>query len=82
MQKLNSTFLVAGARVFATVAAPVARTVRAAMAMGVEFPLRQVALQRNSFDPRRMISGAMQVSSGVAEVAKLQFKEGCAYLRP
>ncbi len=62
--------------------APFEAAVQTAKAKGVEFRLCEFTLKRNKIDPKRVIPEATLVPSGVAEVAKLQFKEGYAYLRP
>jgi len=49
---------------------------------GVDFRVCQFTLQRNNIDPKKVIPEASLVPSGVAEVSRLQFKEGFAYLRP
>jgi uncharacterized protein len=49
---------------------------------GVEFRACQFTLQARNIDPKRLIEEARLVPSGVAEVSRLQFQEGCAYLKP
>ena len=49
---------------------------------GVEFRVCKVTLDRRSIDPKRVIEEAKLVPSGVAEVARLQAKEGYVYLKP
>lgn len=49
---------------------------------GVEFRVCRFTLERNKIDPKKVLPEAAIVPSGVAEVAKLQYKEGFAYLRP
>ena len=49
---------------------------------GVDFRVCAITLKRRNIDPKKVIDEAVIVPSGVAEVAKLQFKEGYAYLRP
>ena len=62
--------------------APFEATVQELKAKGVEFRVCQFTLQRNNIDPKTVIPEASLVPSGVAEVSRLQFKEGFAYLRP
>lgn len=49
---------------------------------GVEFRVCNFTLQSRNIDPKKVIPEAKIVPSGVAEVAKLQAKEGFAYLKP
>ena len=49
---------------------------------GVDFRDCLFTLERNKIDPKKVIPEATLVPSGVAEVSRLQFKEGFAYLRP
>ncbi len=49
---------------------------------GVDFRVCRITLERRMIDPKRVIEEAMLVPSGVAEVAKLQAKEGYVYLKP
>ena len=51
-------------------------------AKGVDFRVCRFTLERNKIDPGKVLPEATLVPSGVAEVARLQFKEGFAYLRP
>ena len=62
--------------------APFEATVQELKAKGVDFRVCQFTLQRNNIDPKKVIPEATLVPSGVAEVSRLQFKEGFAYLRP
>ena len=62
--------------------APFDAAVQELKAKGVEFRVCQFTLQRNNIDPKKVIPEATLVPSGVAEVSRLQFKEGFAYLRP
>jgi hypothetical protein len=39
-------------------------------------------LTRNNIDPKKVIEEASLVPSGVAEISRLQAKEGFVYLRP
>jgi intracellular sulfur oxidation DsrE/DsrF family protein len=49
---------------------------------GIEFRLCNFTLQTRNIDKGKVIAEAKIVPSGVAEVARLQAKEGYAYLRP
>ncbi len=49
---------------------------------GVDFRVCAITLQRRNIDPKRVIEEAKIVPSGVAEVARLQAKEGYVYLKP
>jgi intracellular sulfur oxidation DsrE/DsrF family protein len=62
--------------------APFEATVQQLTARGVEFRVCSFTLERNKIDPKKVLPEASIVPSGVAEVSKLQFKEGFAYLRP
>jgi intracellular sulfur oxidation DsrE/DsrF family protein len=62
--------------------APFDAAVQELKAKGVDFRVCQFTLQRNNIDPKKVIPEATLVPSGVAEVSRLQFKEGYAYLRP
>jgi hypothetical protein len=62
--------------------APFEATVQDLKSKGVDFRVCQFTLQRNNIDPKKVIPEASLVPSGVAEVSRLQFKEGFAYLRP
>jgi uncharacterized protein len=50
--------------------------------MGVEFKVCRITLQRRNIDPKRVIEEASLVPSGVAEVSRLQAREGYVYLKP
>ncbi len=52
------------------------------VAKGVDFRVCGITLKRRNIDPKRVIEGAKIVPSGVAEVARLQAKEGYVYLKP
>ena len=62
------------------------RTVRGggagAQGQGRGLRVCRFTLERNKIDPAKVIPEATLVPSGVAEVSRLQFKEGFAYLRP
>jgi intracellular sulfur oxidation DsrE/DsrF family protein len=49
---------------------------------GVDFRVCKITLERRTIDPKRVIEEARLVPSGVAEVARLQAKEGYVYLKP
>lgn len=49
---------------------------------GVEFKVCKITLQRRNIDPKKVIEEAKLVASGVAEVSRLQAKEGYVYLKP
>jgi intracellular sulfur oxidation DsrE/DsrF family protein len=49
---------------------------------GVEFRVCNNTLVSRNIDPSKVVMEAKVVPSGVAEVAKLQAKEGYVYLRP
>jgi intracellular sulfur oxidation DsrE/DsrF family protein len=50
--------------------------------MGVQFRVCKITLARRNIDPKRVIEEASLVPSGVAEVSRLQAKEGFVYLKP
>jgi len=62
--------------------APFEAAVQELKAKGVDFRVCRFTLERQNIDPKRVIPEASLVPSGVAEVSRLQFKEGFAYLRP
>ena len=62
--------------------APFEAAVQELKGKGVDFRVCEFTLQRNKIDPKKVIPEATLVPSGVAEVSRLQFKEGFAYLRP
>jgi len=62
--------------------APFEAAVQELKAKGVDFRVCRFTLERNKIDPGKVLPEATLVPSGVAEVARLQFKEGFAYLRP
>ncbi|MCE2988775.1 MAG: DsrE family protein [Nitrosomonadaceae bacterium] len=49
---------------------------------GVDFRLCRLTLERRNIDVKRVIEEARLVPSGVAEVARLQAREGYVYLKP
>jgi uncharacterized protein len=62
--------------------APFEAAVQELKGKGVDFRVCRFTLERNKIDPGKVIPEATLVPSGVAEVSRLQFKEGFAYLRP
>lgn len=52
------------------------------MAQGVDFRVCNNTLKARSIDPKRVLPGARIVLSGVAEIGRLQTKEGFAYIKP
>lgn len=52
------------------------------MAQGVDFRVCNNTLKARSIDPKRVLPGAVVVPSGVAEIGRLQAKEGYAYIKP
>ena len=51
-------------------------------AQGVEFDVCQITLRNRKLDKSKFIPEASFVPSGVAEITRLQQREGYAYLRP
>jgi uncharacterized protein len=49
---------------------------------GVQFRVCNITLTSRNIDPKQVIEEAQIVPSGVAEVSRLQFQEGYAYLKP
>jgi hypothetical protein len=49
---------------------------------GVEFRLCEYTLRSRNIDLKQAIEEAKLIPSGVAEVGRLQFQEGYAYLKP
>ncbi|WP_309890610.1 DsrE family protein [Archangium sp.] len=49
---------------------------------GVEFRVCELTLQSRSIDKGKLLPEAKVVPSGVAEIARLQAREGYAYIRP
>ena len=49
---------------------------------GVEFRVCAFTLQSRNIDPKQVIEEAKLVPSGVAEVSRLQAREGFVYLKP
>jgi intracellular sulfur oxidation DsrE/DsrF family protein len=61
---------------------PFDEAVAALAARGVEFRVCSNTLAAHGVSPSQLVPQASLVPSGVAEVARLQAKEGFAYLRP
>jgi hypothetical protein len=51
-------------------------------AQGVDFRVCAITLKTRKIDPKRVIPEAQIVPSGVAEIGKLQTREGYVYLKP
>jgi intracellular sulfur oxidation DsrE/DsrF family protein len=49
---------------------------------GVAFRVCEFTLKSRNIDPKQVLEEATLVPSGVAEVSRLQFHEGFAYLKP
>lgn len=49
---------------------------------GVEFRVCEITLKSNKIDPKKLLPQTKLVPSGVAEIGKLQAREGFAYLKP
>jgi intracellular sulfur oxidation DsrE/DsrF family protein len=49
---------------------------------GVEFDVCEITLRNRKLDRKQFIAEASFVPSGVAEITRLQQREGYAYLRP
>ena len=49
---------------------------------GVEFRLCEFTLKSRSIDTNQVLDEVKLIPSGVAEVSRLQFQEGYAYLKP
>ena len=57
-------------------------TVQDLVSKGVEFRVCEYTLKSRNIDPKNVIEEAKLVPSGVAEVARLQAREGYVYLKP
>jgi len=57
-------------------------TVEELVAQGVIFDVCEITLKRRNLDKNLFIPEARFVPSGVAELGKLQYREGYAYLKP
>jgi len=51
-------------------------------AQGIEFDVCEITLRNRSMTKKQFIPEAKFVPSGVAEIARLQAREGYAYIRP
>lgn len=51
-------------------------------AKGVEFDVCEITLKRRQLDKSKFIPELSYVPSGVAEIARLQQREGYAYIKP
>jgi intracellular sulfur oxidation DsrE/DsrF family protein len=49
---------------------------------GVQFDICQITLRNRNLEKSQFVSEATYVPSGVAEITRLQQREGYAYLRP
>ncbi|WP_240095817.1 DsrE family protein [Thermomonas flagellata] len=49
---------------------------------GVRFEVCANTLKALALEPKQLIDGLQVVPSGVAEIARLQFREGYAYIKP
>jgi intracellular sulfur oxidation DsrE/DsrF family protein len=57
-------------------------TVQDLVSKGVEFRVCEITLKTRNIDKSKLIDEVKYVPSGVAEVSRLQFQEGYAYLKP
>jgi uncharacterized protein len=57
-------------------------TVQDLVSKGVEFRVCEITLKSRNIDKSKLIDEVTYVPSGVAEVSRLQFQEGYAYLKP
>ena len=57
-------------------------TIRELSQQGVEFRVCSNTLRQRGIDPATLVPQATRVPAGVAEIARLQAREGYAYLRP
>ncbi len=57
-------------------------TVQDLVSKGVEFRVCEITLKSRNIDKSKLIDEVKYVPSGVAEVSRLQFQEGYAYLKP
>jgi intracellular sulfur oxidation DsrE/DsrF family protein len=57
-------------------------TVQDLVSKGVEFRVCEITLKARNIDKSKLIDEVKYVPSGVAEVSRLQFQEGYAYLKP
>ncbi|MBI3228989.1 MAG: DsrE family protein [Burkholderiales bacterium] len=61
---------------------PYVDTVGPLATMGVQFRVCSNSLKALKIDPAKLLLEAKVVTSGVAEIARLQAREGYVYLRP
>jgi len=61
---------------------PYSVNVEELQAKGVQFDVCNNTLQSRKLDPKKLLPGSVIVPSGVAEVAKLQAREGYVYVKP
>jgi len=61
---------------------PFEATMQTLKARGVEFRACANTFASRKLDPKTLSPEAVMVPSGVAEVARLQLKDGFAYLKP
>ena len=57
-------------------------TVQDLKSQGVEFRVCEITLKQRNIQKSQLIEDVTYVPSGVAEVSRLQFQEGYAYLKP
>ena len=57
-------------------------TVQDLKSKGVDFRVCEITLKSRNIDRSKLIDDVVYVPSGVAEVSRLQFQEGYAYLKP
>ena len=57
-------------------------TVQDLKSQGVEFRVCEITLKQRNIQKSQLIEDVAYVPSGVAEVSRLQFQEGYAYLKP
>ena len=57
-------------------------TVQDLVSQGVEFRVCEITLKQRNIQKSQLIDDVKYVPSGVAEVSRLQFQEGYAYLKP
>ena len=61
---------------------PYSIPVEALAKKGVEFRVCELTLKARNLKKEQFISSVTYVPSGVAEVAKLQYREGFSYVKP
>ena len=57
-------------------------TIQDLKSQGVEFRVCEITLKQRNIQKSQLIDDVAYVPSGVAEVSRLQFQEGYAYLKP